>query len=102
MGIATVGLLQSLVAHYVSTAPCRGQGSWNFIVVGNLVNVIVFVWMIWLISAVTSSESASAWPLVVTLFGGAAACITTAVSWFFCSSSEIQTQPCQDASTCGP
>merc|ERR1712039_1004070 len=98
MGIATVGLLQSLVAHYVSTAPCRGQGSWNFIVVGNLVNAIVFIWMVWLISAITSRGSSSAWPLVVTLLAAAAACIVTAASWLFCSPQEIQTKPCQDVS----
>merc|ERR1711920_157834 len=100
--IATVGLLQSLVAHYVSTAPCRGHGSWNIIVIGNLANAIVFIWMVWLISAITSPGPASAWPLVVTLFAAAAACIVTAASWLFCSPQEIQTKPCQDASACGP
>merc|ERR1712039_1014025 len=100
--IATVGLLQSLVAHYVSTAPCRGQGSWVFIVVGNLCNGIVFIWMVWFITAITLSGSASAWPLIVTLFAAAAACIVTAASWLFCSPQEIQTKPCQDASACGP
>lgn len=100
--IATVGLLQSLVAHYVSTAPCRGQGGWVFIVLGNLCNAVVFIWMVWLILAITSPGSGLVWPLVVTIFAGAAACITAAASWLFCSPQEPENEPCQGLPTGGP
>jgi len=105
--IATVALLQSVVAHYVSTAPCRKQVHWNYIVIGNLLNVVVFAWIVWLIIAVTTPGASSAWVLVVTLFTGAAGCIMTGAAWFFCPQQQrrqemVETEPCPEPSASSP
>jgi len=95
--IATVALLHSLVAHYVSTLPCQRHVHWNVIVIGNLVNTVVFAWFVWLIIAITTPNSAGAWPLVLTLFAAAAAFITTAASWFFCPRHrDAHLEPCPE------
>merc|ERR1712137_702090 len=52
--IGTCALVQSVIAHYVSTLPCRHRAHWNVVVVGHLVNVVVFVWMVWLIDGIIS------------------------------------------------
>jgi len=103
--IATVALLQSVVAHYVSTAPCRKQVHWSYIVIGNLLNVVVFAWIVWLIIAVTTPGASSAWVLVLTLFAGAAGCIMTVAAWLFCPQQQEETggaEPCPEPSAACP
>jgi len=97
--IATVALLQSLVAHCLITLPCQRHVHWNVVVIGNLVSVVVFAWFVWLISAIVTPNSAGAWPLVLTLFAGVAAFITKASSWFFCPRhSDAHLEPCPEPS----
>merc|ERR1711957_418613 len=82
--ITTVALLQSLVAHFVSTLPCLFKVHWNVIVIGNLVNAVVFSWIVWFIIAATSTNYGSPWPVVVTVVASAGGCITTAAACVFC------------------
>jgi len=83
--ILSVALLQSLVSHYVSVLPCQRQVHWSVIVVGNVVNGLVFLWLMWLILAVTTPHSGSAaWLLIVTVLVGVAGCIAAAGIWMFC------------------
>merc|ERR1711879_570169 len=84
--IASLALLQSVVAHYVSVLPCQKQTHWSVIVIGNVVNGLVFLWLMWLIIAITTPSSGSAlWLLLVTVLIGVAGCITAAALLIFCS-----------------
>merc|ERR1712087_403423 len=83
--IGSVGLLQSMIAHGVSTLPCLCKVHWNTIVIGNLVNGVVFCWIAWVILALTVEDAGVfPWPLIVTLFAFVVGCITTLASCFFC------------------
>merc|ERR1712151_437912 len=82
--IGTVALVQSVFAHYVSTAPCLCRAHWNTIVIGNLANVVVFAWVAWLITALCDGSKSGAWVVVLTVLAAVAGCITTAASCFFC------------------
>merc|ERR1712087_1047601 len=69
-----------------SVLPCQKQKHWSVIVIGNVVNGLVFLWLMWLIIAITAPSSGSAvWLLLVTVLVGVAGCITTAALWIFCS-----------------
>merc|ERR1712060_364378 len=99
--ILSVALLQSLVSHYVSVLPCQRQTHWSVIVVGNVVNGLVFLWLMWLIIAITTPDSGSgAWLLVLTVLVGVAGCITAGGIWMFCpqsSPSEFRhAEPCPE------
>merc|ERR1712039_1086883 len=97
--IATLALLQSVVAHYVSVLPCQKQTHWSVIVVGNVVNCLVFLWLMWLIIAITTPSGGSAvWLLLVTILIGVAGCITAAALWIFCSQ---QPRPCEQQHVAG-
>lgn len=86
--ILSVALLQSLVSHYVSVLPCQREVHWSVIVVGNVVNGLVFLWLMWFIIAVTTPNSGSAaWLLVLTVLVGVAGCIVAAGVWMFCPQS---------------
>jgi len=80
--IGTCALIQSIIAHYVSTLPCRHRAHWNVVVVGNLVNVVIFVWMIWLIDGILSWHF-GVWPLLVTIFAFVIGSATTGAAWLF-------------------
>merc|ERR1712151_1263729 len=91
--IATLALLQSLVAHYVSVLSCQKRTHWSVIVIGNVANGLVFLWLMWLIIAITTPSGGSAvWLLLVTVLVGVAGCITAAALWIFCSQ---QARPCE-------
>merc|ERR1712039_689162 len=88
--IATLALLQSVVAHYVSVLPCQKRTHWSVIVIGNVVNGLVFLWLI--IAITTPSSGSAVWLLLVTVLVGVAGCITAAALWVFCSQ---QARPCE-------
>merc|ERR1712039_1062374 len=97
--IATLALLQSVVAHYVSVLPCQKRTHWSVIVIGNVVNVLVFLWLMWLIIAITTPSGGSAvWLLLVTVLVGVAGCISAAALWIFCSQ---QPRPCEQQHVAG-
>merc|ERR1712087_1032035 len=76
-----------------SVLPCQKETHWSVIVIGNVINGLVFLWLMWLIIAITTPSGGSAvWLLLVTVLLGMAGCITAAALWIFCSQ---QPRPCE-------